>query len=245
VGTKKGWGRRTVQEMTDTSLGKRRAVRTGRPPRELAGEVETRILDAARSIFLKRGLAGASIDEIAELASAGKPTIYARYANKEAIFTAVVMQTVAAAVARYEDHRSTGATIEERLESVGITVLNWIMAGDTIRLMQVAIAEAHRLPDLASSVHRMARERAIQAVSRLIAEAAQSDELRNLSAFAPENLMPTTRQFQEVVVLPLLIRALFGEKLEELREEIAPQVKRGVAFFLAGCRNEVVPGLNK
>jgi AcrR family transcriptional regulator len=226
--------------MTDTSLGKRRVVRTGRPPRELAGEVETRILDAARRVFLERGLAGASIEEIAELARAGKPTIYARFANKEAIFTAVVMQTVAAAVALYDDHKPTGATIEERLESVGVTVLHWIMAGDTIRLMQVAIAEARRLPELASSVHTRARERALQAVSRLIAEAAQSNELRNLSAFAPENLTATTRRFQEVIVLPLLIRALFGEKPDELRAEIAPHVKRGVAFFLAGCRNNSV-----
>jgi hypothetical protein len=49
----------------------RRAVRTGRPPRKRAGEVEARILDAARRLFLERGLAGASVDEIASLARAG------------------------------------------------------------------------------------------------------------------------------------------------------------------------------
>src|SRR6185295_14337336 len=63
---------------------KRAASRTGRPPREFAGEVESRILNAARRVFLERGLAGASIDEIAELACAGKPTIYARFPGKEA-----------------------------------------------------------------------------------------------------------------------------------------------------------------
>ena len=40
------------------------AVRAGRPSREFAGEVDQRILDAARRVFLERGLAGASIDEI-------------------------------------------------------------------------------------------------------------------------------------------------------------------------------------
>src|SRR5690349_15968914 len=75
--------------------------RTGRPPRELAGEVESRILDAARRVFLERGLAGGSIDEIAELACAGKPTIYARFPGKEALFTAVVMRKVAANVASF------------------------------------------------------------------------------------------------------------------------------------------------
>jgi len=37
-------------------------VRSGRPRRELAGEVDERILDAARQVFLEHGLSGASID---------------------------------------------------------------------------------------------------------------------------------------------------------------------------------------
>jgi hypothetical protein len=48
------------------------------------------ILDAARKVFLQRGFEGASIDEIDEAARSGKPTIYARFANKRALFTAVV-----------------------------------------------------------------------------------------------------------------------------------------------------------
>ena len=73
-------------------LQKRPTVRSGRPRRELVGEVDERILDAARRAFLERGLSGASIDEIANLARAGKPTIYARFPGKEALFTAVVMR---------------------------------------------------------------------------------------------------------------------------------------------------------
>jgi AcrR family transcriptional regulator len=222
---------------TNRNLGKRRAARTGRPPRELAGEVETRILDAARRVFLERGLAGASMDEIAGRACAGKPTIYARFPSKEALFTAVVMQSVAANIARYEALTPTGATIEDRLEGVAVAVLQWILVSDAIRLMRVAIAEAPRFPDLASSVYGMARDRATQAVARLLAEAAQSDELGTLPAFAPERVTTTTRFFQDVVVLPLVMRALFGEQLNELRAEIGPHVRGSVAFFLAACRH--------
>ena len=222
---------------TERSLGRRRTARIGRPPRELAGQVEARILDAARRVFLKRGLAGASMDEIAGLACAGKPTIYARFPGKEALFTAVVMQSVATNIARYEAYTPTGATIEDRFESLAVTVLQWILVSDAIRLMRVAIAEAPRFPDLASSVFGMARDRATQAVARLLAEAAQSDELGTLPAFAPERVTTTTRFFQDVVVLPLVMRALFGEKLKQLRAEIGPHVARSVAFFLAACRH--------
>jgi AcrR family transcriptional regulator len=221
---------------TEKRRDRRRSVRTGRPPRELAGEVDARILDAARQAFLERGLAGASMGEIAGLARAGKPTIYARFASKEALFAAVVMRNVAANVARFESHVPTGATIEERLAGVGMAVLHWVLVSDTVGLMRLAIAEARRFPDLASSVHRMARERGGEGVARLLGEAAQSDQLATLPAFAPERLATTTRFFLDLVLLPLLMRALVGEKLDLLRAEIAPHVGRSVAFFLAACR---------
>jgi AcrR family transcriptional regulator len=212
----------------------RAAVRFGRPPKERAGEVEERILDAARKVFLERGFEGASIEEIAEAARSGKPTIYARFPGKEALFTAVVMQSVAANVERLKAYTPTGATIEQRLESVAVTVLEWILLSASIDLMRVAIAEAPRFPDLASSVYRMARERGGQAVARLLAEAAQSNELGALPAFVPEH---ATQLFQDLVILPLAMRALFGEKLKQLRAEIEPHAKRSLALFLAACRN--------
>src|ERR1700734_4400041 len=84
--------RRVKKAVVEKRSKARHAGRTGRPPRERSGEVDARILDAAKRVFFDRGLAGASMDEIASLAGAGKPTIYARFPNKEALFTAVVMR---------------------------------------------------------------------------------------------------------------------------------------------------------
>jgi AcrR family transcriptional regulator len=214
----------------------RHPVRPGRPPRELAGEVDTRILDAARELFFERGLAGASMDEIAGRARAGKPTVYTRFPTKEALFTAVVMRSVADKLAHFEGYVPPGKTIEERLENVGGALLHWALVGDTIGLLRLAIAEAPRFPDLASSVHRMTRERASEVVARLLSEVAQSDELGRLTAFAPGRLATTTRFFQDLVILPLIMRALFGEHLAALRAEIEPHVVQTVTFFLAACR---------
>jgi AcrR family transcriptional regulator len=214
----------------------RHPVRSGRPPRELAGEVDTRILDAARDLFFERGLAGASMDEIAGRARAGKPTVYIRFPTKEALFTAVVMRSVADKLAHVEDYVPPGETIDERLEHVGETLLHWALVGDTMGLLRLAIAEARRFPDLASRVHRMTRERTGEVVARLLSEVAQSDELGRLPAFASEQLATTTEFFRDLVILPLIMRALFGEQLDALRAEIEPHVAQTVMFFLAACR---------
>lgn len=76
--------------------------------------------------------------------------------------------------------------------------------------------------------------RGAEAVARLLREVAQSDELGALPAFASECLATTARFFIDIVVLPLVLRALYGEKLGA--HDIAPHVAGGVAFFLAGCR---------
>ena len=114
-----------ADDLAKTTIRKRMsakpAVRSGRPPRELAGEVDERILDAAAKVFLERGFDGASIDEIAEVAHAGKPTIYARFANKRALFTAVVMRIVAQ-IEHFQSDVPTEATIEERLADLARAV---------------------------------------------------------------------------------------------------------------------------
>src|SRR6201987_1282093 len=199
---------------------KRARVRFGRPPKELAGEVDTRILDAARKIFLERGFEGASIDEIAEVARSGKATIYARFRDKRALFTEVVTRDILSRITEFKSKVPTGATIEERLTSAAITLLHWGFDSDRIALMRLAVAEARRFPDLASTVSRTARDLRTDLGGRLLGELTQSDELRSLPAFAPERLTATARFFLDLVAVPMLLRALFEVNLKALDAEI-------------------------
>jgi AcrR family transcriptional regulator len=222
---------------TPAAKAKRAAVRFGRPPKELAGEVDTRILDAARKIFLERGFEGASIDEIAEVARSGKPTIYARFRDKRALFTGVVTRDILSRITEFKSEVPTGATIEERLTSAAITLVHWGFDSDRIALMRLAVAEVRRFPDLASTVSRTARDLSTELGVRLLGELAQSDELSSLPAFAPERLATTARLFLDLVAVPMLLRALFEVNLKVLDAEIDAHVARSVAFFLSACKN--------
>jgi AcrR family transcriptional regulator len=215
---------------------RRAAVRFGRPPKELAGEVEKRILDAARTVFLQRGFEGASIDEIAKVARSGKPTIYARFPDKRALFTAV-MRDMVARIEQFSGDIPAVGSIEERLVGAGLAVLRWVLDGDRVALMQLAIAEVRRFPDLASSVSRSARDLSSEVGARFLREIVRSDALGTQPAFAPQRLPTTARSFLDLVVLPILHRALFEQNREALRHEIGPHVASSVAFFLAACRS--------
>ena len=62
-----------------------------------------------------------------------------------------------------------------------------LLVSDVIDFMRLSIAGARRFPDLAS-VGRMARERGAQAVTQVLSEMADSDEMGTFPAFAPERL---------------------------------------------------------
>ncbi len=226
-----------LTRMVGKASVRRAVVRFGRPPKELAGEVDARILDAARKVFLERGFEGASIDEIAKVARSGKPTIYARFRDKRALFTAVVTRDILSRISEFKAEVPTGATIEERLTSAASTLLHWGLDSERIALMRLAIAEARRFPDLASTVSRTARDLSTELGVRLLGELTQSDELRSLPAFAPERLRTTARFFLDLIAVPMLLRALFEVNLRTLDAEVDVHVARCVAFFLAACRN--------
>src|SRR5271163_1275640 len=62
----------------------------GRPAREEALRRHQALLDAAGRLFLAGGLSGTSIDAIAAEAEVAKRFIYARYADKGALFVAAI-----------------------------------------------------------------------------------------------------------------------------------------------------------
>ena len=185
-------------------------------------------------MFLERGFRGASVDEIAEVACAGKPTIYARFPGKQALFAAVIERLVRRNT-NLEAISCAGGSTEERLEALAAVILARVLTPETIGLIRVAVAEARRFPDLATSVSRMGRERPTEALTRVFGELAGSCDIGSSPAFAPVHLPETARRFLDLVVLPMLVRALFGEDLAALRAEIGLHASRSVAFFLAAC----------
>jgi TetR/AcrR family fatty acid metabolism transcriptional regulator len=65
----------------------------GRSPRDKAATRE-RILQAAMSVFAERGYGATSVDEIARQAGSSKGGVYFHFANKQAIFEALIADLV-------------------------------------------------------------------------------------------------------------------------------------------------------
>ena len=214
----------------DHSLKRRRL---GRPPKDLAGDVKARILDAAQQVFLKRGYQSASIDEIAEVAPASKPTIYAHFEGKEALFEAVVAH-VLDGLTDFEGFEAKGRTVQDKLAGLGIEVVERFI-DETVGITRATIAEADRFPALSRHVHEAGRDRAAAAVSHVLNDATHTLSRGSKGPFGPKRSLTTAQIFMDLILLPMLMRALMGEGTRDLRGELPAFVRERVGFFLAAC----------
>ena len=131
-----------------TAVPKKRARRPRWQRRKAARPEE--LVTAAVDVFVERGYAATRLDDIARRAGVTKGTIYLYFANKEALFKAMVRQTMVPAIARAEqtvaEHRGPAAELFREL------VLGWwavIGDGRLSGIPKLLMAEAGNFPELA------------------------------------------------------------------------------------------------
>jgi TetR/AcrR family transcriptional repressor of mexJK operon len=117
-------------------------VRTEKP-------LDERLLTAAVEVFLEKGFAAASVDEIAARAKASKLTFYNHYGNKEALFEAVVSRQNAELTETMGETIPEGMPLEQSLKAIANRLHTAFLRKDTVKLVRVLHAEANRFPQLA------------------------------------------------------------------------------------------------
>lgn len=207
--------------------------RVGRPPKDLAGSVDQRILDAAQHVFLKRGFEGATIDEIAETAPASKPTIYARFAGKDALFAAVVARVVDG-LTDFEGYTASGRTLQERLVNLSSVIVDRALK-ESVGLLRVTIAESPRFPNLSRGAHKASRDCAKTAVGKLLMDMTDAPSRK---AKGTKNAGTTAEIFLDLILLPILMRSLMGIDETAMRKELPGFIRERVNVFLAACGPE-------
>lgn len=108
------------------------------------------ILDGAKTVFLRRSFALATMDDVAAAAGVGKQTVYRHFRSKEALFVALVVSMCAqlgAVLAAPRDAPSDGSPADE-LRALGRLLARILVAPDNLRLYRAIVAEAERLPEL-------------------------------------------------------------------------------------------------
>lgn len=204
-----------------------RRGRGGRPPAKAAGDVDRRILDAATTLFLRLGFDATSCEQVVAQAGAGKASLYARYANKEALFAAVVRDNVERSLAPAADI-PIDLPLEARLQIVGRSILTHALQPKVVALMRVVLATAHRMPELARMADQIGRDSAVRRVATTIAGGAANREGE------VDRALPVANKFIDLVFVPSQMRALLGDDPAELARDATRRVDEAVDLLAKG-----------
>jgi len=113
------------------------------------------VVDAARTLFLRKGYAGTTMEEIASLAGLTKRTVYNNYRDKDALFTQIVADVIAYAEAfaggLHEELMAwvTAANLRATLVDLGRRMALAIVRPEVVALRRLLIGEARSFPALA------------------------------------------------------------------------------------------------
>ena len=132
--------------MNATSTMRRGA---GRPTTEQAEARHEELLDAALDLFLEHGFELTTIEMVAARVSMTRRTVYAKYADKAALFNAAVQRAIERQIVPPDvlagfDQGDLAAT----LEAVARLRIGQVMTPNGLRLQRIINTESYRFPEI-------------------------------------------------------------------------------------------------
>ncbi len=188
------------------------------------------ILAAARTLFLRKGYAGTSMDEVAALAAVSKQTVYKNFADKERLFTDIIVGDISEAEAQSQaiiDALPGSEDVENDLRAIARELVTTVMQPHLVRMRRVIIGEADRFPDLARAWYERGPERGYQTMADRFRALAQRGRLR------VDDPLLAAQHFHWLVLSVLLNQAMFGGDEEFPTSELEHYADEGVRVFLA------------
>jgi len=189
-------------------------------------------MDAARTLFLRKGYAGTTMEEIAAAAGLTKRTVYNNYGGKDALFTQIVADVIAYAeeFARglHEEFTVgiTAANLREELGDLGRRLALGIVRAEVDALRRLLIGEAREFPALAAEYFDRAPGQVIDAL------AAGFKHLVRIGLLNVPDPRRAAAQFAYLVAGEPLDRAMLVGTVPS-KDQVIAGAKDGVETFLS------------
>ncbi|MFE0699293.1 TetR/AcrR family transcriptional regulator [Streptomyces sp. NPDC058872] len=196
------------------------------------------ILDAATAVFLDKGYAGTSMDDIAKLAAVSKQTVYKHFADKEKLFSEIVLATtdrIDGMIHLVADVPATTDDLDENLTRLARQFLTTLTQPEVIRLRRLIIANADAFPALGAAWYERGFERV------LLTLAATFRQLADRGALRTDDPVLAAHHFAGLLLWIPVNQAMFHGSAQHTEADLDLYATAGVRAFLAAYRAPVTP----
>jgi TetR/AcrR family transcriptional regulator len=220
--------------------GKRRPTAKRAPPADRDRDTEQRILDAAHSVFVRRGTAGARMQEIAEEAQVNKALLHYYFRSKNRLAEAVFRRVAASLFARVGTILGGDEPLDRKIERVVALYLDQLSA--TPYAPGYVISELNQHPERSGQLLDAVRQIRDQTgspnfLAALAAQIQASTRAGDIRPIAPEQFIVN---LVSLCVFPFAARPLLCTILQlddtGFQRFIAQRKATLPRFFLAALR---------
>jgi TetR/AcrR family transcriptional repressor of mexJK operon len=173
-----------MQEIVQCSeRGVNLAKKTAKSAPSGQDRLKERLLKAATEVFLEKGFAATSVDEIASRAKASKLTFYNHFGNKEKLFEAIVMRLNSTMFKGFVNALEADVPMEQALYSFVKQLAEMLYRDQAVKLVRLLHAEAARFPELAEIFDRAGPQRAHALLAVYFEQQIRKGLLRSIDPF--------------------------------------------------------------
>jgi TetR/AcrR family transcriptional repressor of mexJK operon len=195
----------------------------------MAGRKGALILATARQMFLERGYDATSLDDVAAASGVSKTTVYNNFADKEALFGAVVLSVTESAeqvISALTATLNGEDPVPVRLTAVARALTHGALNPAVVQLRRLAIAEALRFPGIVAAYWDRAPARTLHLLTGAFRRMAANGELDI------DDPAAAAAQFAYAVLGPPQDQALMQPGRPLTRACLDEQADKAVAAFL-------------
>jgi AcrR family transcriptional regulator len=189
------------------------------------------ILEAARTVFLRQGYGGTSMDEIAAIASASKQTLYKHFSDKRRLFEQVITEDIDRAEDRSEPLMRAlreADDVEAALRQFARQHVTVVTQPHLVQMRRILISEADRFPELARTWYDHGPERAHKTLADVFHELDRRGRLR------VDDPHMSAQHFNWLVLsIPLTKAMFYGSDTQFTPAELQRYADEAVRVFLA------------
>lgn len=185
------------------------------------------VLEGARTIFLRDGFEGASVDDIARAADVSKATLYSYFPDKRVLFVEVAKRECRRQADEALEVVSLAAPPEQVLPTAARRIIDFFLSEFGQKVFRICVAEADRFPELGQEFYDCGPALVRDRIAAYLTCAVRREEL------VIEDIPLAADQFAELCKADIFPAVIFGIKRNFTDADRDRVAKAAVETFLA------------
>ncbi len=193
---------------------------------------EVRILDAAKKVFLRSGLDGTTMQQIADEAGINKSLLHYYFRTKEKLFGTVLKYAFSYVLPQLKEIFSSDDTIFQKIEKIVSEYINLLKENPMIPAF--ILHEMNRNPEGLALIMKDAGIN-LEFIIKQLNESVIKGEIRPID---PKHLLVNVIALCvfPIIARPLVQRVLFDNKSEEYDQFLVERKKQVTEFIIASVK---------